>query len=98
MTLAKTDCLNLLFSSDDAYAQHMCAAIYSVLEHNVDFQKIQIYIVDNEISAENVDKLEQMVSLFHNAKIFWINYSKWKSQLSTMVTFSQNFPAGVAIL
>lgn len=82
MTLVKEDCLNILFSSDDAYAQHLGAAMYSTLEQNVDFQKIQIFIVNNEISAENRDKLEYTASLFHNAKIIWIDFGEWKSKLT----------------
>ena len=55
---SNNDCLKVLFSSDDAYAQHMAAAIHSVLVNNIDFQEVCIYIVDNRISNENKEKLE----------------------------------------
>ena len=51
--------MNVLFSSDDKYAQHLGVAIYSLLEHNTAFNKITIYIVDNDISDINKQKLNK---------------------------------------
>lgn len=74
--------LNVLFSSDDNYAQHMGAAIYSLLKNNIEFEKINIFIVENEISDDNKKRLEKISSDFSNAKINWISFMKWKSQLN----------------
>ena len=73
--------LNVLFSSDDNYAQHLGAAIYSLLYHNKDFKTISIYIIDNEISSRNRRNLEQVVEEFHYAKIAFLDFTAWKSKL-----------------
>ena len=41
--------LNVLFSSDNNYAQHLGAAMQSLLENNQDFTIVRIYVIDNEI-------------------------------------------------
>lgn len=73
--------LRVLFSSDDNYAQHLGAAIYSLFAHNNDFEEIQVYVIDNDISAVNKEKLESISSYFPNRKIIWIPFAKWKEKL-----------------
>ncbi len=73
--------LNVLFSADDNYAQHLGAAMYSLLVTNKDFEKINIYIVDNEISKENKEKLFVIVRDFSKAKLHLIDFSTWKKKL-----------------
>ena len=77
----QSDELNVLFSSDDNYAQHLAAAIYSLLIHNASFNRISIYVIDNEISPESHDKLVQVVNSFKNAYIVFLDFAKWKSKL-----------------
>ena len=48
--------LNIIYSSDDNYCIYMGVSILSVLENNKNFNSINIYIVDNNISDGN--KLE----------------------------------------
>ena len=74
--------LNVIFSSDDTYAQHLGAAMYSLLSHNADFEAIHIYVIDNAISADSREKLEQISRQFSNSEIHWISFEKWKSQLA----------------
>ena len=59
--------MNVLYSSDDNYAQHMGVSIYSLLRHNAEFENIRLYVIDNDISPANKDKLREMVSRFSNA-------------------------------
>lgn len=80
--------LNVLFSSDDCYAQHLGAAMQSLLETNQDFTVIRTYIIDNEISELGKEKLCRIASKFPNAAIFWIPFEKWKSQLQLNMTWS----------
>ncbi len=75
------DKLNVLYSSDDNYAQHMGVSIYSLLNHNSDFETINIYIVDNGISDLNRNKLQQLVSGFANAVLEFIPFQNWSSKL-----------------
>lgn len=80
--------LNILFSSDDNYAQHLGVAMRSVLENNRDFAVVRIYIIDNEISDLSREKLCRTAAEFTNAAIFWIPYNKWKSQLQLNMTWN----------
>ena len=79
--MSKEDTLNVLFSSDDHYAQHLAAAIYSLLNHNGSFKRVSIYIIDNEISSKSRDRLVQVVDEFDNACIEFLDFAKWRSKL-----------------
>lgn len=74
--------LRVLFSSDDNYAQHLGAAIYSLIAHNSNFEEIQIYVIDNDISAANKEKLECISNHFSNSKIIWLPFAEWKGKLN----------------
>lgn len=84
----KSDELNVLFSSDDNYAQNLGASIYSLLNHNRSFKRIRLYIIDNEISLKRRDMLLQIVSLFKNACVEFIDFAKWKSKLKLNLAWS----------
>ena len=53
--------MHIVYSSDDNYAQHLGASIYSLLMHNSD-AKIVIYVIDNGISCESKEKLQKTLS------------------------------------
>ena len=74
--------LNVLFSADDNYAQHLGAAVYSLLATNMDFEKINIFVVDNEISEDNKEKLFEVVNLFCNANMTLLDFLSLKEKLS----------------
>ena len=74
--------MNVAFSSDDNYAQHMGVAIYSLLKNNRDFHLINIYIIDNLITEHNKKKITELVGKFGNAKIIWVDFETWKSRLN----------------
>lgn len=73
--------MNVLYSSDNNYAQHMGVSIYSLLRHNAEFENIRLYVIDNDISPENRDKLREMVSRFSNAEIMFLPFLEWKEKL-----------------
>ena len=74
--------LNVLFSADNNYAQHLGAAMYSLLATNKDFEKINLFVVDNEISEENKEKLFEVVKLFCNANVTFLDFLSLKEKLS----------------
>ncbi len=74
--------LNIMYSSDGNYARHMGVSIFSLLENNKDFEKIRIYVIDNEISKADLSKLNESVSLFDNAEIEYISFEKQKNRLN----------------
>ena len=73
--------MNILFSSDDNYARHLGVAIYSLLSHNTSSPQIRIYVIDNNISPDNITKLNQVISSFRNAEMNLIPFRKWADSL-----------------
>lgn len=85
--------LNILFSSDNHYAQHLGAAMQSLLQNNQDFTVIRLYIIENEISASSKKKLCAISEKFLNAQIIWISFDAWKSRLQLNMTWSISMSA-----
>ncbi len=85
--------LNVLLSSDDNYAQHLGATIYSLLEHNINFEAINIYVIDNDISGNSKEKLEWIGNQFKNSKIAWIPFAEWKAKLRLNMTWNISISA-----
>lgn len=74
--------MNVLYSSDNNYAQHMGVSIWSLLENNSEFNTINIYIIENEISIQNKNRLNQIEKEFVNAKIHYIPFSQYNHLLN----------------
>lgn len=74
--------MNILFSSDDNYAQHLGVAIYSLLSNNTWATEIFIYVIDNEIGVSNREKLNSVISSFANARIVFVPFKKWRDSLT----------------
>lgn len=74
--------MNILFSSDDNYAQHLGVLIYSLLSANAEADSIDLYVIDNEISEVNRRKIESVVGSFSNAAVTFIPFKKWKDSLT----------------
>lgn len=66
--------MNILFSSDDNYARHMGVAIISILQHNRDVERIRFYVINNQITLSNLEKLEMVVNEYDNAEISFIPF------------------------
>ena len=75
------DEMNVVFSSDDNYCRHLGVAIYSLLKHNRDFERINIYVINNGISEENIACLQTVIRLFGNAQMSIVDFDKWKDML-----------------
>ena len=73
--------LNVIFSSDDNYAQHLGVAIYSLLKQNTNFEQIQIFVIDNDITEKNKNNILEILKDFSYARIIWIDFNMWKEKL-----------------
>lgn len=73
--------MNILFSSDDNYARHMGVAILSILQHNLDVERIHFYVVNNHISPSNIKKLESIIEDFNNAELMFIPFEHFEKRL-----------------
>lgn len=74
--------LRVIYSSDDNYAQHLGASVYSLLDCNRDFEKTEVYIIENNISDENKKKLAGVAEGFVNASVDFISFDKWRDSLT----------------
>lgn len=79
--------LNVLYSTDSNYAPHAAASIYSLLDHNRDFEKIIIYIIDDNISEECKGYFGQIAEKFANAEIVFYPFEKLKPKLQIKETW-----------
>lgn len=62
--------MNILYSSSDSYAFLTGISILSLLENNKACSHIHIYIMDNAITQENKDKLQEVVSRYRRELSF----------------------------
>ena len=81
------DTLNVLYSTDSNYAPHAAASIYSLLDHNRDFETINIYIIDDNISGEYKEKFKKIAENFSNAGIIFYPFEKLKPKLQIKETW-----------
>ena len=73
--------MNVLFSSNDNYVRHLGVSLYSLLSNNQTEQKINCFVIENEIKSANLNNLRQIVNSFANADLFIIPFSKFKDKL-----------------
>ena len=64
--------INIVFSSDNNYAQYLGVTICSIFENSKNKDKIDIYVLDGGILKENKDKLKIIESMYN----FDITYIK----------------------
>ncbi len=57
--------MDILYSSSDSYAFLAGISILSLLENNRHIENIHIYVMDNNISKENRDRLTQVVTSYN---------------------------------
>ena len=73
--------LNVLYTSDENYARHAGASLYSLLVHNKSFEKINCYFVENKISDGSKAKLLEIVSKFPNSNLKFIRFDRIKDKI-----------------
>lgn len=62
------------YATDNGYVQHVAVSIYSLLSNQDSDIRIDIYILDNKLSAANRDKLTRTANKF-NARITYVDIS-----------------------
>ena len=56
--------MNIVYSSSDSYCEIAGISILSLLEHNRNVEELNLYLIDNNISEKNKQRLEQMICRF----------------------------------
>lgn len=67
--------LNILYSTDENYARHCGASIYSLFSNNLEIDEIQVFIVENQLSSNTKEILLNLAEKF-NRQINFINIQK----------------------
>ena len=62
--------MNVVYSSSDSYAPIAGVSICSLLKNNTDADEINIYMIDNNISAENKQRFENLANEYKRNIIF----------------------------
>lgn len=63
--------MNILYASDNNFASIMGISILSLFENNKDVENIQVYIINDEISEENVKKIESIFKKYERPLPMW---------------------------
>lgn len=62
--------LNVLYQSNNSYAPITGVSMTSLMENNKDIEVINFYVLDDQISAENVEKMKSVCAKFGRNIIF----------------------------
>ncbi len=62
--------MNILYQCDDCYAVFTGVSIYSLLENNKELNRIRIFVIDDFVSEENRQKMQQCVESYHREIVF----------------------------
>ena len=77
--------MNILYCSDNNYAPYLGVSMVSVLENNKTAEKITFYIVSDNISDDNLSRLEKQVSAYGDSrKIIIVDGKEWVDRLEDM--------------
>lgn len=81
--------LNIAYSSDDNYCRHLMVSILSLLDHNKEFEKINLYVLSNNISESNKASLQSIAASNDiPASLKFIEFSSVREKIRTDNTFS----------
>lgn len=73
--------LNIVYSSDNNYAQHVGVSLISLFENNKQFNKINVYIIENKINILNKKNLIYICNKY-NRSIEFIKFSEFSNKLN----------------
>lgn len=63
--------MNVLYASDNNYAEIMGISILSLFENNQDIAEIRVYIINDKISEDNCKKIETIFEMYHRELPIW---------------------------
>lgn len=72
--------MNIVYSSDDNYAQHLCVSIVSLLETHKSTDGINVFVIENGISQEARKNIEMTVGKYR-CDLHWIAFAPYEKKL-----------------
>jgi len=80
--------LNVAYSSDENYFQHMKISIMSLLDNNREFSKVNIYVLSNGITEDSLQNLNHTIKqLNYEAELTIIDFTKILQRIHTTIKF-----------
>lgn len=73
--------MNIVYSSNDNYARHLAASMVSVLENNSEEERIDVYILNIGLSADNISILRGLAEKY-NREIHVVDLSDIKKRFN----------------
>ncbi|ELL7168382.1 DUF4422 domain-containing protein [Campylobacter jejuni] len=80
--------INICFSCDDNYSPYLLVAIYSIIQNSSTNNCYSIYILENNISFENKNKILSLKC--HNVDIIFINIKNILSQIDKELLYKRD--------
>lgn len=74
--------MNIVYSSDENYVQHMGVSVFSLLQNNMEIPEIIIYVLANDISNTSKERLRDIVERQFHRKIVFVDFAPYKSRLN----------------
>lgn len=82
--MIKKKILNVLYQSNDGYSAISGASIVSLLDNNQLMDEVNVYYLGYEISNENIQRFNDIVSRYKNGKFYLIDATKYHRQLKDL--------------
>lgn len=79
--------MNVVYSSDNNYAQHLCVSLVSLLENNREEDEINIFIIENKIQDDSKNRIDSVVKKYSRG-IYWISFEPYEKQLQLDMEWS----------
>lgn len=77
---------NIVYAADDSFAGIMGVSIISLLMNNTDAHKINLTILNTNISKKNISGLTKLVKNFNNASLRWVKAVDIEKKINTKVS------------
>lgn len=84
--------MNVAYASDDKFVRHMYVSIMSLLETHTHVKELNLYVVDNNISEENKERLNTMVVAYHR-KIKFLSFKLVEKELKGVTLWGGSLAA-----
>ena len=65
--------ISVVYSSNNKFAEILGVSLVSLYENNTDFSNIDVYVIDENISEENKEKLQSISTNYNRSPINWIH-------------------------
>lgn len=68
--------MNVVISSDNKYAKYACVQLTSLLVNQHDDNEVNIYILNSQLSDDNMERLQKLQELHKKSSITFVNVNK----------------------